>query len=477
MTEATMKTSVPYFFAVKGQWTIRQNVENKSILNPFHLIETPWRQFVLLFLEVMRFCYLPVLAVGNLLEFVLNVMLANGGIINTLLKVTFPCTGKLVVRCRDDENFATLLSIMDRRWSLKAQTPENRTGSRDIADILVMASKLAYENAAYNLRVVSTIWKMNFVGFYDCWNEYFKVAGTQVLLFTDKSENANAIVVAFRGTEPFNMLDWSTDVDFSWFELEDAGRVHVGFWEALGLGDREKIMQLSSGTNAAPLKEKHSVESREDSDDQEKLKAYSYLTSKVKTLMYENPEAKLYVTGHSLGGALAALYTTALFYYNETMVTDRLGALYTFGQPRVGDRKLSKYMESKIDEAKYVRVVYTNDMVPRLPFDDSAFKFKHACMCYYVNSFYHGKTMEDAPFPNFFSIRFFFRFITMRLTALQELILSTFLWLFVGRDYKETIESTLFRAMGLIVPGISDHGLTNYINIVRLGRLHSDSKY
>lgn len=93
MTEATMKTSVPYFFAVKGQWTIRQNVENKSILSPFHLIETPWRQFVLLFLEVMRFCYLPVLAVGNLLEFVLNVMLANGGIINTLLKVTFPCTG------------------------------------------------------------------------------------------------------------------------------------------------------------------------------------------------------------------------------------------------------------------------------------------------------------------------------------------------------------------------------------------------
>lgn len=87
------------------------------------------------------------------------------------------------------------------------------------------------------------------------------------------------------------------------------------------------------------------------------------------------------------------------------------------------------------------------------------------------------QTMEDAPFPNFFSIRFFFRFITMRLTALQELILSTFLWLFVGRDYKETIESTLFRAMGLIVPGISDHGLTNYINIVRLGRLHSDSKY
>ncbi|KAG6545544.1 hypothetical protein Mapa_013146 [Marchantia paleacea] len=133
------------------------------------------------------------------------------------------------------------------------------------------------------------------------------------------------------------------------------------------------------------------VDSREHSDDKEKLKAYSFLTSKVKKLMDENPEAKLYVTGHSLGGALAALYTTALYYYNETSVTDRLGALYTFGQPRVGDREFSKYTEGKIDEAKYFRVVYSNDLVPRVPFDDPVFKFKHGGLCYYINSFYGGK--------------------------------------------------------------------------------------
>lgn len=48
--------------------------------------------------------------------------------------------------------------------------PDENVGSRKTADVLVMASKLAYENPAVVQRVVTTVWKMNFVKFYECWN-------------------------------------------------------------------------------------------------------------------------------------------------------------------------------------------------------------------------------------------------------------------------------------------------------------------
>jgi len=50
---------------------------------------------------------------------------------------------------------------------------------------------------------------------------------TQAFVVMDKSEDANAVVVSFRGTEPFNAYDWSTDLDFSWVKLEGLGGVHL----------------------------------------------------------------------------------------------------------------------------------------------------------------------------------------------------------------------------------------------------------
>lgn len=88
---------------------------------------------------------------------------------------------------------------------------------------------------------------MHFVCFYSCWNEFLKLNNTQVFVFADRAKDANAIVVAWRGTEPFNAMDWSTDFDFSWYHLEGMGNVHVGFLEALGLvnrNDKESFRKL-----------------------------------------------------------------------------------------------------------------------------------------------------------------------------------------------------------------------------------------
>nr|GEW31766.1 putative alpha/beta-Hydrolases superfamily protein [Tanacetum cinerariifolium] len=100
------------------------------------------------------------------------------------------------------------------------------------------ASKLAYENATVIKNVINLHWKMHFVDFYNCWNEYQKERSTQVFIFCDKPKDANLIVVSFRGTEPFDADDWITDFDYSWYEIPNLGKVHMGFLEAMGLGNR-----------------------------------------------------------------------------------------------------------------------------------------------------------------------------------------------------------------------------------------------
>jgi triacylglycerol lipase len=61
-----------------------------------------------------------------------------------------------------------------------------------------------------------------------------------------------------------------------------------------------------------------------------------------------------YLTGHSLGGALATICST---YIDAT-------ATYTFGSPRIGNRTFAKVLKDR----KLHRFVYENDIAPKWPF-------------------------------------------------------------------------------------------------------------
>lgn len=65
----------------------------------------------------------------------------------------------------------------------------------------------------------------------------------------------------------------------------------------------------------------------------------------------------LTITGHSLGGGLAALAAVAL----------KPGKVYTFGEPRNGNAAWSALVDQTVSPANYFRVTHYNDGVPQIP--------------------------------------------------------------------------------------------------------------
>lgn len=147
-------------------------------------------------------------------------------------------------------------------------------------------------------------------------------------------ERADMAVLIFRGTEPVNLVDWITDsrvnqVPFrDIFAFEGAemwGNVHQGFATALAPLLRGVLPELN------------------------------------RIVRSDRP---IWITGHSLGGALAMLAAAFIIH----VFPGRIGAVYTFGQPRVGDAGFSKAFDNarELAAATY-RCVNDRDIVPRLP--------------------------------------------------------------------------------------------------------------
>lgn len=143
----------------------------------------------------------------------------------------------------------------------------------------------------------------------------FDQDGTQAFLTrlgaTDSSQGM--LILAFRGTQ-LNASDIFTDIKADLVAAPGGGRAHRGFLEAF---------QAVEGPIRAAL-ERHAGE-------------------------------PVYLTGHSLGGALAILATRYL-------ERDSLGACYTFGGPRAADDDFFREVKTPV-----YRVVHAADGVARVP--------------------------------------------------------------------------------------------------------------
>ncbi|KAJ9179490.1 hypothetical protein P3X46_011272 [Hevea brasiliensis] len=463
----------------------------------------------IIFRKVLHLIGKPLEYTGYGIDFFLNFLSQNDGLFGLLRNFM---VGKVVIPQRGTETFISSIGHMDGRvelykaknlleqvvdWVSAEGSVVEDSGNRALMDLCIMASKLAYENAKVVQNIVRH-WKMHFVDFYDCWNDFQKENSTQVFILCDKPTDANLVLISFRGTEPFDADDWSTDFDYSWYEIPKLGKVHMGFLEALGLVNRANTTTFKyhllkknmnpSRSNAvddptSPSEGTESVSSKADSEirdhssDSEgpvippemvRKSAYYAVRKKLRSLLREHKNAKFVVTGHSLGGALAVLFPSVLVLHEENEIMQRLLGVYTFGQPRIGNMQLAKFMEAQLEHPvpKYFRVVYCNDLVPRLPCDDKSFLSKHFGVCLYYDSFYNEQKIDAEPNPNFFGLRYV---IPLHLNAAWELIRSLMMGYIYGPEYQEGWFSMLFRVMGLALPGIAAHCPMDYVNSVRLG--------
>ena len=75
------------------------------------------------------------------------------------------------------------------------------------------------------------------------------------------------------------------------------------------------------------------------------------------------PGKRLFLTGHSLGGALAMLAAADL---HIAAAAQEIAGVYTFGQPRVGNKVFAQMFDMMLRDRTF-RVVHRADIVPHVP--------------------------------------------------------------------------------------------------------------
>jgi len=178
------------------------------------------------------------------------------------------------------------------------------------ADFLAKAAGLAKEDS-YQLQR-----KLN--------NEY---GFTKYKPFNNKDKDTQAfcaaneemIILVFQGTE--SRRDWRTNLKIKLIPSE-VGRIHCGFNEAI-----DSIWKELNQT----------------------------------VFNFRNNNQSIWIAGHSLGGALATLAADRL-----TEKSIEIKGLYTFGQPRVGDKLFAYSFDRKI-RGRAFRFVHDEDIVPKVP--------------------------------------------------------------------------------------------------------------
>ncbi|URE43537.1 Lipase (class 3) [Musa troglodytarum] len=412
-----------------------------------------WAIFISLLLQkILMFIRKPMAWYGSAIEYWLNLLSENHGFISLSFNIL---TGRVVFPKKGSSTYRSVVGLGDTRVELDRKIKP--TDKKYHAALSIMAAKLAYENESCIQRIVRYHWNMEFLGFYNCWNDYQKQFSTQAFMFGDKTGDAELIVVAFRGTETFDAVQWCTDFDISYYQIPHVGKVHQGFLGALGLQRKLGLPKELSGSRVSPPY------------------AYYVIREKLWDVLSRNERAKFLVTGHSLGGALAVLFASILAVHGENWLLDRLQGVYTFGQPRVGDGNFGEFVGPYLDKPKtrYFRFVYCNDIVPRVPFDDSALLYKHFGTCVYFNSLYKPKVMKEEPNKNYFSL---WTVIPKYVNAWWELIRSFLIGFVKGPDYKESQRMRYLRLRALVFPGQTAHSPQDYNNCTRLQTSHALNK-
>ncbi len=173
-----------------------------------------------------------------------------------------------------------------------------------------------------------------------------------------RSADGRVAILVYRGTNLESLINWLVDlevdpekVEIEFHDQPGTFMIHRGFHRNL-LATFDKIV--------ADLQEalgKHSAAAGSNGEG---------------TPGYE-PLKALYITGHSLGAAMAAMAALLLRTdANHKPIFDKLKPVYTYGQPMIGDPRLAKRCdEPDVLQDKLIRYVFGHDVAAQLPPDAS----------------------------------------------------------------------------------------------------------
>eukprot|EP01138_Halocafeteria_seosinensis_P010606 gb/GECG01010831.1/.p1 GENE.gb/GECG01010831.1/~~gb/GECG01010831.1/.p1 ORF type:complete len:320 (+),score=30.57 gb/GECG01010831.1/:1-960(+) len=161
---------------------------------------------------------------------------------------------------------------------------------------------------------------------------YNKDYDAQVYVGQFKTSSAAAdTVISFRGTIPSSIQDWIDDLYFTEeapYPYCSGCKVHSGFYDT-----------------------------------------YSALKPQIKEALNDlgvDSSTNIQITGHSLGAALAALCAFDLRHEGYTV-----HQVFTFGQPRVGNKEFAETFSSTVHQSTTYRVVHWADIVAQLPWQST----------------------------------------------------------------------------------------------------------
>jgi predicted lipase len=180
---------------------------------------------------------------------------------------------------------------------------------------------------AYCKKEQISAWKCEDCGRWKFFGRYEANSGksTQSVVVGDAAKNN--IYVSFRGTMG-TVKQWMADLDFKWKSWSDCSgcKVHNGFYS---------IHQMVRDGTLANLK-----------------KAVAAM-----------PRADIYITGHSMGGAIATLFSMYLHVHHPTMAPTQL---YDIGCPRLGNSAFGSKLDEYFKDNHY-RIKNQKDLVPDVP--------------------------------------------------------------------------------------------------------------
>jgi triacylglycerol lipase len=162
--------------------------------------------------------------------------------------------------------------------------------------------------------------------------EFVDIDGAQAYVFYNKTD----FIIACRGTQPGDMNDIYADLQVFQADSVTGNKIHQGFKEEV-----DKIYD-----------EVESIVSR------------------------RGLIKKIWVCGHSLGGAMATILAQRLEFKGGYDVD----TLYTYGSPRAGGPKFRAWCDKHLNHQRFVN---NNDVVPCVP---NFFRWRHSGKCNYIKS-------------------------------------------------------------------------------------------